>query len=416
MRDEPEIVKRLRAEERLGTLHCATQSSYENFDAPKTTFREVPEDNAACEKSIEEMHENKERFQILVEDISDWIWEIDRDGRYTYASPKVKDLLGYKPEGVIGKTMFDFMPKGEDERMFATFQACVEYNNPIIRLENTNLHKDGRRIVLETSGIPIFDANRNILGYRGISRDVTDRKKMEVDLRRKNVELERINRELEDYSYVISHDLKEPLRSLRVFSNFLLDDQDSKIGGQGKDCLERIQKASTRMSNLIDDLLRLSRIGREEVEFIETDLNELLLEVKDELTGIIEAKKAGITIDSLPVIICNRTLMGELFKNLISNGIKFGEEKNPVVAITCDEHDNKYVFRVKDNGIGIEDKYLDEIFGIFKQLNPRDKYGGTGAGLTICKKIVEEHDGKIWAESLGHGKGCTFCFSIPKET
>ena len=416
MKDEPEIVKRLREEEKLGALHCTTQSSYENFDEPETTVKEAPEYNAAHETSIEEAHENKERFQILVEDISDWIWEVDRDGRYTYASPKVKDLLGYKPEEVIGKTIFDFMPKGEAKRILATFQACVEYNNPIIRLENTNLHKDRRRIVLETSGIPIFDTNNNVLGYRGISRDVTDRKKMEEDLRRKNVELERINRELEDYSYVISHDLKEPLRSLRVFSNFLLDDHDSKIGEQGKDCLERIQKASTRMSNLIDDLLKLSRIGREEVEFIETDLNELLLEVKDELTGIIEGRKADVTTDSLPVIRCNRILMGELFKNLISNGIKFGEEKNPVVAVTCDEHDNKYVFRVKDNGIGIDDKYLDEIFGIFKQLNPREKYGGTGAGLTICKKIVEEHDGKIWAESAGLGNGCTFCFSIPKET
>ena len=413
MRDEPEIVKRLREKEKLGTLQCTTQSTYKEFSTLNISPKDTREENVYHKRLTEGLHENKERFQTLVEDISDWIFEIDRNGKYTYASPKVKDLLGYKPEEIIGKTLFEFMPKAEAKRISATFQACVELNNPIIRLENTNLHKDGRKVMLETSGIPIFDANGNLLGFRGVARDVTNRKKMEVILHRKNIELEEINKELEDYTYVISHDLKEPLRSLQVFSSFLSEAQDSKISERGKDCLERIQKASARMSHLIDDLLKLSRIGREEVELKDVDLNELLSEVKDELTGIIEEEKTELNIDSLPKVKCNGVLIGELFKNLISNSIKFNEKK-PVVEITCNERDNEYVFSVKDNGIGIEDKYLNEIFGIFKQLNPREKYGGTGAGLTICKKIVEEHGGKIWIESMGPGKGCTFYFTIPK--
>jgi len=411
MTEEPEIVNILRKEEKQGTLCPQAKRDYSELDTPGATF----EGGIGDEKLLEETREYKERYRALVEDISDWIWEIDRNGKYTYASPKVKDLLGYIPHEVIGKTLFDFMPVGETERVRATFQACVELKNPIIRLENINLHKDGRTVVFETSGVPIFDAKGNLWGYRGVTRDITERKKMEKELLQKNIELMEINKELEDYTYVISHDLKEPLRSLRIFSSYLLEEPRSNISEQGKDCLERIQKAAVRMGNLVDDLLKLSRIGRQEIEFKETDITELLQEVTKELTGIISEKKGEVKFGSFPVITCNSVLIGELFKNLISNGIKFNDGEKPIVEITCDEWENEYLFCVKDNGIGIDPKYLDTIFVIFKQLNPREKYGGTGAGLTICKKIVEKHGGKIWAESSGEGKGSTFYFTLPKN-
>jgi len=414
MNDEPEIVKQLREEEKLGRLHSSGQNS-SDARTIETTFDDTSEEkNSICEKSKYDSYEAKERFQTLVEDISDWIWEIDRNGTYTYSSPKVKDLLGYTSSKVTGKTLFDFMPTGENERIRATFQACVELKNPIIRLETTNLHKDGRIVFLETSGVPIIDGEGNLQGYRGVSRDVTERKKMEDELSRKNIELVEINKELEDYTYVISHDLKEPVRSLQAFSGFLLEEFSHEMSDTAKDYLERIQKASARMTNLINDLLKLSKIGLEEIKLEKIDLNELLNEVRDDLTGVIIQKQAEVKIMPLPAIKCNGTLIGELFKNLISNSIKFSEEKT-LVEIQCDEQDKKYLFRIKDNGIGIEEVYLDKIFEVFTQINPAEKYGGTGLGLTICKKIVKKHGGDIWVESAGLGKGSTFYFTIPKN-
>ena len=218
---------------------------------------------------------------------------------------------------------------------------------------------------------------------------------------------------MDDFTYVVSHDLKEPLRSVRTFSEFLVEDYGDRLDEEGKDYLERLQKAAIRMGNLIDDLLKLSRIGRIKMEFTEVDLNELLQNIREDLIAAIEEKNVDLQIGSLPVIRCQRTLMSELFKNLISNGIKFSEAEKPIVEVGCEEGKDEYLFSVKDNGIGIEEMYLERIFNIFQRLNPREKYEGTGAGLTICKKIVEEHGGKIWVESKV-GEGSTFFFTIPK--
>ncbi len=242
----------------------------------------------------------------------------------------------------------------------------------------------------------------------------TERKRAEEELHKKKAELEEINKELENYTYTISHDLKEPLRSLQAFSSFLVEDYGDQLDEEGKDYLERLHKASARMGDLIEDLLKLSRIGREKIEFKRVDLNELLREVKNELAARLEEKKAELRIESFPTIKCQRTLMGELFKNLISNGVKFNESERPVVEVKCEERRDEYLFSVKDNGIGIEERYLKKIFGIFERLNPLEKYKGTGAGLTICKKIVEEYGGKIWAESEV-GKGSNFYFTIPRH-
>ncbi len=255
---------------------------------------------------------------------------------------------------------------------------------------------------------------RNARLGKELSNKIEELNRSEEDLRRSKAEIEEINKELEDYTYVISHDLKEPLRSLRAFTDFFLEDYGGQIDEKGKEYVESIQKASIRMTNLVDDLLKLSRIGRKKMELQEVDLNELLAEVKDELAATIKDKNAEVRNDLLPVVKCQRILIGELFRNLIANGIKFNVEKKPIVEVNYYECNGEYVFSVKDNGIGIEEKYLNEIFDVFKRLHQRESYEGTGAGLTICKKIVERHGGKIWAESE-IGKGSTFHFIIPKH-
>lgn len=239
--------------------------------------------------------------------------------------------------------------------------------------------------------------------------------RLERDLREKKEALEASNQELEDYTYVISHELKEPLRSLRIFAHFLLEDYADRLDEQGRDYLQRIHRAAVRMGTLVDDLLRLSRIGREDIAFEAVDFNDLVADVREELAALIAEANAEVEVHHLPVVSCQRRLMSEVFKNLIANGIRFNDAQRPTVEVSAIERDGVHQVNVKDNGIGIEEQQLESIFGIFTQLHPKEEYGGTGAGLAICKKIIEAHDGSIWAESTP-GEGTTFHFTIPEHT
>ncbi len=237
--------------------------------------------------------------------------------------------------------------------------------------------------------------------------------RLERDLREKKEALEAVNQELADYTYMVSHELKEPLRSLRIFAHFLLEDYGERLDEQGQDYLQRIHRAAVRMGSLVDDLLWLSRIGREDISFEAVDLNEVVADVREELAALVGEANAEVNASRLPVVPCQRRLMSEIFKNVIANGVRFNDEQRPVVEVSSAEYDGAYRISIRDNGIGIEGEKLDAIFGIFTQLHPREKYGGTGAGLAICKKIIEVHDGSIWAESTP-GEGTTFHFTIPK--
>jgi PAS domain S-box-containing protein len=196
MRDEPEIVKWLREAELLGNLHGRSQSSSERLQVPEKFLdekticyvrndlgRTKSQDDTHCEITVEELRKNEERFRSLVETTNDWMWEIDKNAVYTYSSPKVNDLLGYKPREIIGKTPFDLVPTDETKRVAKIFQDIIKTKKPFIALEKTNLHKSGKRVVIETSGVPFFDPNGDLLGYRGIDRDITDRKKWEEVLK-----------------------------------------------------------------------------------------------------------------------------------------------------------------------------------------------------------------------------------------
>jgi len=223
------------------------------------------------------------------------------------------------------------------------------------------------------------------------------------------------NKELDDFTYTVSHDLKEPLRGVKAFSKLLIEDYSAKLDDEGKVYVKTISDASSRMARLIEDLLNLSRIGR--IKNIEQgiDLNELLIDVKKNLAYALEERKAGLTIKpDFPKVSCDKIRISEVFSNLVSNAVKYTKkDARPVVEIGWSDKKDFYEFYVKDNGIGIEKQYYDRIFQIFQRLHAKDEYEGTGAGLTIVKKIVENHGGKIWVESEA-GRGSTFYFTLPK--
>jgi light-regulated signal transduction histidine kinase (bacteriophytochrome) len=228
-------------------------------------------------------------------------------------------------------------------------------------------------------------------------------------------ELARSNRELEDFTYVVSHDLKEPLRGIDAFSTFLVEDYGDKLDEQGRKYVSVLRDSARRMSALIEDLLMLSRIGRTRPEYVTVSVEPLLEDIRQDLSFTLEQKKVDLRIQSdLPTPTCQPTHLKQVFQNLISNAVKFNDKPHRVVEIACREDDGVYTFSVRDNGIGIDERYHEKIFQIFQRLGRREDYEGTGAGLTICKKIVEAHGGKIWLESKV-GEGSIFSFTIPKS-
>ena len=229
-----------------------------------------------------------------------------------------------------------------------------------------------------------------------------------------NKDLQVANKELEQFAYVASHDLQEPLRTISIFVGLIEEKYSGKTDEDTELYLKQIVNAASKMQNLIKDLLDFSQIGRN-ISFAATDCNNILKEVIANLGATIKESKAKITTTVLPVVIGNEIELRQLFQNLISNAIKFHKKNSkPEIEITFVEKDTEYLFAFKDNGIGLEEQYKDRIFIIFQRLHTSTEYAGTGIGLATCKKIVALHNGKIWMESkLGHGS--IFYFTIPKE-
>lgn len=256
--------------------------------------------------------------------------------------------------------------------------------------------------------------------YSKLEEEVIERKTAQSELEALNEELARINeelvhsnKELEDFAYIASHDLREPLRGIRNFSFFLLEDYSDKLDAEGQSKLQTLIRLSKRMEDFIEALLTYSRVGRCELSLKETDLNKVLDHVVDSLGASVAETGASIRIERpLPVVRCDQVRIEQVFNNLIANAIKYNDKPRRWVEVGYIGQEEGIVFYVRDNGIGIKEKHLQAIFKIFKRLHGRDEFGGgAGAGLTIVKKIVEGHGGKIRLES-DYGEGTTFYFTL----
>jgi light-regulated signal transduction histidine kinase (bacteriophytochrome) len=235
------------------------------------------------------------------------------------------------------------------------------------------------------------------------------------ELAQLNIELKRSNNELDAFAYIASHDLKEPLRGIHNYSNFLIEDYGEILNEEGREKLKTLIRLTQRMEDLIDSLLHFSRLGRVDLSMQHTDINGVVQRNLDLLSARIEEMKVEIRIPRpLPTVYCDRVQVGEVFNNLIANAIKYNDKPEKWIEIGYIEAaaPTPAIFYVRDNGIGIREKHFEAIFRIFKRLHGPSKYGGgTGAGLTITKKIVERHGGKIWVEST-YGEGSTFYFTL----
>jgi PAS domain S-box-containing protein len=237
---------------------------------------------------------------------------------------------------------------------------------------------------------------------------------VQAELKRSNEELRRANKDLEVFAYSASHDLKEPLRTIAISAQLIERSWGSRLQGDDSTFLSNIISAANRMNVLIQDLLTYSRSTKhEDGPLPHVDAGLVVADVLNSLRGPIEEAQATITVGTLPTVAIHAGRLAQLFQNLISNAIKYRGKEVPRVYITAEERDRWCVFSVADNGIGIEAQFADQIFGLFKRLHNHDKYPGSGIGLAICQRIVEQYDGRIWLEQSAPGRGSTFCFAIP---
>lgn len=360
---------------------------------------------------------NENRLKAVLDNVVDGIINIDGMGYINAFNLAAEKIFGYKAEEVMGKNVKMLMPdpyKKEHDGYLRNYHDTQEAKIIGIGREVKAQRKDGTIFPIELGVSEIRIGDKKM--FVGITRDITERKKSENSINRYTDMLEKSNEDLDEFAYIASHDLKEPLRGISNYSMFLLEDYGDKLDKAGKDKLNTLPKLCTRMEKLIDDLLYFSRLGRAGVAFQETDLDSIASDIKREIKEISGNEGLNIRITtSLPRTNCDAVRIKEVFRNLVTNAIKYNDNDEKQIEIGAIEKERPVVFYVKDNGIGIKEEHKKDIFQIFHRLHGKNKYGGgTGSGLTFVKKIVEGHGGKIWLESH-FGVGTTFYFTLEEE-
>lgn len=337
----------------------------------------------------------------------------DAEFRFTYWNPAAERIFGYKFEEVRGQHPFaTITPESAHSYVWEIFKKLSEGGEDVDAIgENTT--KDGRPITCIWNNSALRDSEGKFLGIISMCQDVTVQKRDEERLRLYASALAQNNRELQDFAFVASHDLQEPLRKIVAFGKRLEDSSSEALSEESRDYLERMQRAAQRMQTLMSDLLDFSRVTTRAQPFITMDLNSVVAEVISDLETRVEQTGGRVEVGMLPVIEADRVQMRQLLQNLIANALKFHRhDLAPVVRVTATIASDQCVLSVEDNGIGFELKYLDRIFTPFQRLHGRNEYEGTGMGLAICRKIAERHGGSVTALS-SPGKGSTFIVTMP---
>jgi PAS domain S-box-containing protein len=357
-----------------------------------------------------ELEEDRKRFRRLVQSDIIGIYVGDFDGRIHDANDHFLRIVGYGREdlGSEALRLDRIVPPEERIDHERAVQQLMDSGIPSA-WETQLLRRDGGRVPV-LFGIARLDDERGCIGY---VLDISERKRMEEERQRYAEELARSNRELESFAYVASHDLQEPLRTVTSFVQLLERRYQGRLDADADDFLGIITAAAQRMQALILDLLAFSRLGTRGRPFEPVNCGEVLAAALHDLHAAIEASGARVEAGPLPVVVGDDVQLGQVFRNLVDNAIKFRRPGAPVaVQVSAERSGRDWVFSFADNGIGIEPQYFDRIFGVFQRLHGREEYPGTGIGLAVCKKVVERHGGRIWVESRP-GEGTTFRLTLP---
>jgi PAS domain S-box-containing protein len=375
-----------------------------------------PSSQETLERLAERLRDTEEHFQGWFEDAPIACHEIDLDGVVLRVNRVECELLGFRPQEMLGRHIWEFMSPEEREKGREGVRERVQGIRSTMPFEREYIRQDGTRLVIEIHPKLIRDTAGRTTGIRSFMLDITAKKRADEALREQAEKLERSNAELEQFAYVASHDLQEPLRKIQAFGDRLKTKCGAGLNPEAEDCLRRMQSAAARMQTLIQDLLSLSRVSSQGQPFASVDLGDTARAVVSDLEIRIEQLNARVELGDLPVVPGDRVQLGQLLQNLIGNALKFHKPgEPPVVKVWSQAVEGQAdicQIVVEDGGIGFDEKYADRIFQIFQRLHGRSEYEGTGIGLAICRKIVDRHGGSITASSTP-GRGARFILTLP---
>jgi PAS domain S-box-containing protein len=365
------------------------------------------------ERKLDEevIKDNEKRFRELIDSLPQLFWTCRVDGPCDYLSKQWVEYTGIPEAEQLGYRWLEQLHPEDRDRTVSEWMEKVKTGESF-DIEFHIRRNDGVYHWFKTRAVPMRDVEGNITKWFGSNTDFDEIKKAEEKLQKSLVDLKRSNEELEQFAYVASHDLQEPLRMVSSFTQLIERRYKDKLDKDANDFINFAVDGANRMQRLINDLLDYSRITTRGKKFEKVDVQSVVGQVFTNLQNRIEESHAIITQDDLPVVEADETQMVRLFQNLIDNAIKFRTDTPPRVHISTHKEGGFHVFTISDNGIGIDTQYAEKIFLVFQRLNTTSEYPGTGIGLAICKRIVERHGGRIWIESE-IGKGSNFSFTIP---
>lgn len=383
-------------------------------------------------RAVNDLNAERRLLRALIDNSPDLIYIKDTESRFLIANRALAHQVGVAdPEDVIGKSDFDLHPPGRSAEYHAREQDVLN-GEPMLAQRERSFDKEGKARWFSSTKAPLRDDQGKVIGLVGVGRDITHQKHAEDELSRAYEQLElrvqqrtneltrtveelkNANRELDAFAHMASHGLQEPLRNLISFASLLEEDLGESLPEPAAQDLHFIAAAALRMRKLVQNLLALSRAGRAKPHFNRLRLDDCVEESLEALRSRLDESGARVKRTSLPEVTGDRTMLTQLYENLLANALKFNGGREPEIELTSEKTNHGWVLGVRDRGIGLKPEHTDLIFAPFSRLHGTEEYEGSGIGLAICRKAVERHGGAIWVESE-FGKGAHFKFTLPTE-
>jgi PAS domain S-box-containing protein len=403
-------------------------------EPPISPYEELKRKNEQLQELSERVKKSEDQYKVLTNALPLMIFSLNDQGQVLYANDWLLQYTGQNLNSINNSKWKAVVHEDDYDAFCLLLLNDITRGTTTIKIQARLKFKETNDYLWHQISLSPLDVEKEESSYRiGYMVDIHAQKTVEETLKdnyelkqaEKKLkdnqqileqyieELNRSNLELQQFAFVASHDLQEPVRKLLFYSDYLLNKYQSSFDEKSLHFLNSIQGASRRMRSLIQDLLLFSQINKEQIQFQEVDLNAVATDACQDLEIAIEEKKAALNIGQLPKLYCDERMMRQLFGNIISNSLKYSQEaRTPEVSISCIQETGHLELIFRDNGIGFDEKYLPKMFTLFQRLHTRQAYEGTGLGLAICRKIVEMHQGKIWATSE-EGIGATFFVSLP---
>lgn len=417
--EEPDILSRLRRGERVDHFDTVrrrkdgsllqislTISPVKNAQGVIIGASKIARDITATKRIQNALAESEARFRQLADTMPQIVWTAQPDGVFDYYNERWFQFTGLSHEPLENASWERVLHPDDLAPTRQAWEAAVESGEPFNTEYRFLDRRENRWAWFVGRAIPVRDSSGTITKWFGTSTHIDDQKLAQEELRR-------ANEDLEQFAYSASHDLQEPLRTVKIYGELLAQRYAGRLDGDALKFMSFMRNGATRMETLVRDLLTYTQVTRLDQPAEITDANEYLKASLENLSGAISESGAQITSEVLPSLPVSGTHLQQLFQNLVGNAVKYrSPERLPIIQISAELQSQSWIFRVSDNGIGIDPEYKENIFGLFKRLHNSDEYSGTGIGLAICRRIVDRYHGRIWVESRP-GWGSTFFFSLP---